>query len=128
MGGLLTKVGVYALLRTLIMLLPVAREHLGPVLLAVAIATAVLGPLSAIAETNLRRAIGFLLIGGIGLMLLSLADASGSAVAGSIAYGAHAILTLTALYMVAGLIDAAGMAARDLLDPGRYIAAVGLAP
>ncbi len=35
-------------------------------LLAIAIATAILGPLSAIAETNLRRAIGFLLIGGVG--------------------------------------------------------------
>ena len=33
MGGLLTKVGIYALLRTLVMLLPVAREHLAPVLL-----------------------------------------------------------------------------------------------
>jgi multicomponent Na+:H+ antiporter subunit D len=107
MGGLLTKVGIYALLRTLIMLLPLAREHLAPALLAVAIATAILGPLSAIAETNLRRAIGFLLIGGIGLMLLSLAGAQGSAVAGSIAYGAHAILTLTALYMIGGLIERA---------------------
>jgi multicomponent Na+:H+ antiporter subunit D len=107
MGGLLTKVGVYALLRTLIMLLPVAREHLAPVLLAVAIATAILGPLSAIAETNLRRAVGFILIGGIGLMLLSLSGVQLAAVAGSIAYGVHAILTLTALYMVAGLVERA---------------------
>ncbi len=107
MGGLLTKVGVYAVLRTLILLLPAAREHLGPMLLAVAIATALLGPLSAIAETNLRRAIGFLLIGGVGLMLLCLASVQGSAVAGSVAYGVHAILTLTALYMIAGLVERA---------------------
>ena len=107
MGGLLTKVGVYALLRTLVMLLPVAREHLAPVLLAVAIATAILGPLSAIAETNLRRAIGFMLIGGIGLMLLSLSGVEMFAVAGSIAYGVHAILTLTGLYLVACLIERA---------------------
>jgi multicomponent Na+:H+ antiporter subunit D len=107
MGGLLTKVGVYALLRTLIMLLPVAREHLASVLMAVAIATAILGPLSAIAETNLRRAIGFILIGGVGLMLLSIAGVEISAVAGSVAYGVHAILTLTGLYLVAGLIERA---------------------
>jgi multicomponent Na+:H+ antiporter subunit D len=107
MGGLLTKVGVYALLRTLIMLLPVAREHLAPVLLAIAMATAILGPLSAIGETNLRRAIGFLLIGGVGLMLLSVPTIEADAVAGSVAYGIHAMLTLTALYMIAGLIERA---------------------
>ncbi len=107
MGGLLTKVGAYALLRTLLMLLPEARELLGPTLMAVAVATAILGPLSAIAETNLRRAIGFILIGGIGLMLLCLGAATPLAVAGSLTYGAHAILTLTALYLVAGLIERA---------------------
>ncbi|MBL8596291.1 MAG: Na+/H+ antiporter subunit D [Devosia sp.] len=107
MGGLLTKVGIYALLRTLVMLLPVAREHLAPVLLALAIATAILGPLSAIAETGLRRAIGFMLIGGVGLMLLSVAGVAPEAIAGSIAYGVHAILTLTGLYLVAGLIERA---------------------
>jgi multicomponent Na+:H+ antiporter subunit D len=107
MGGLLTKVGVYALLRTLIMLLPVAREHLASVLLAVAIATAILGPLSATAETNLRRAIGFMLIGGVGLMLLSVPGLELAAVAGSVAYGVHAILTLTCLYLVAGLVERA---------------------
>jgi multicomponent Na+:H+ antiporter subunit D len=107
MGGLLTKVGVYALLRTLIMLLPVPREHLAPVLLSIAMATAILGPLSAIGETRLRRAIGFLLIGGVGLMLLSVSSVEPEAVAGSVAYGIHAILTLTALYMIAGLIERA---------------------
>jgi multicomponent Na+:H+ antiporter subunit D len=105
MGGLLTKVGVYALLRTMILLLPTARENLAPVLFVVAVATAVLGPLSAIAETNLRRAIGFILIGGIGMMLLCLPSANLAASAGSVSYGFHAILTITALYMVAGLIE-----------------------
>ena len=33
-----------------------------------AVVTMLLGPLGAIAETNLRRAIGFLLIGGIGVV------------------------------------------------------------
>jgi multicomponent Na+:H+ antiporter subunit D len=107
MGGLLTKVGAYALLRTLLMLLPDTREILGPTLLALAAATAILGPFSALAETNLRRAIGFMLIGGIGLMLLCLQSSGELAVAGSFAYGAHAILTLTALYVAAGLVERA---------------------
>ena len=48
-----------------------------------------------------------MLIGGIGLMLLSVSGVELSAVAGSIAYGVHAILTLTALYLVAGLVERA---------------------
>lgn len=107
MGSLLTKVGAYALLRTLLMLLPEARETLSPVLLAIAVSTAILGPLSAIGETNLRRAIGFLLIGGVGVMLLCLPEAGYEAISGGVAYGVHAMLTLAGLYMAAGLIERA---------------------
>ena len=58
-GGLLTKVGAYALLRTLILVLPAGRELLEPVIAIVAILTLLLSPLAAFAETNLRRAVGF---------------------------------------------------------------------
>ena len=69
LGALLTKVGLYAALRLLLMLLPEARSGLSTVLLVLAALTATIGPLSAMAETNLRRAIGFLLIGGVGVAL-----------------------------------------------------------
>ncbi len=107
MGGLLTKVGAYALLRTLLMLLPAARETLSPMLLAAALSTALLGPLSAVAETNLRRAIGFMLIGGVGLILLCLPVAGAGPATGSLSYVFHSILTMSALYMIAGLIERA---------------------
>ena len=44
MGGVLTKVGVYALLRLLVLLLPVDRDMLSPAITALAIATMLLGP------------------------------------------------------------------------------------
>ena len=105
MGGVLTKVGVYALLRLLIMILPVERAVLAPAMTALAIATMLLGPLSAIAETNLRRAIGFLLIGGVGIAISGVV--TGGAVFGAVVYVAHSILTIAALYLVAGLIERA---------------------
>lgn len=105
LGGLLTKVGVYAFIRTLAMLLPEARDMLSPTILAVAIATALLGPLSAIAETNLRRAIGFLLIGGVGVALLSVSGTDVAFFAGGALYVFHSMLTIAALYLVAGLIE-----------------------
>lgn len=105
LAGLLTKVGVYALLRALVAVLPGSRDILEPVLATVAIATLVIAPLGAIAETNVRRAIGFIVIGGIGAVFAGIALPSQAGVAGAGAYIFHAILTMTALYLVAGLIE-----------------------
>lgn len=106
LAGLLTKVGVYALLRALVMLLPASREVLEPVLAVVAVATLILGPLGAIAETNLRRALGFLVIGGIGATIAGAALGNAAGLAGSATYVLHAMLSITGLYLVAGLIEA----------------------
>lgn len=105
LAGLLTKVGVYVLLRVLAMLLPANRDLLEPVLVVVAVATAVLGPLGAIAETHLRRALGYLVIGGIGVTIAGLALANATGMAGAMTYILHAMLTMTAFYLVAGLIE-----------------------
>ncbi|WP_332701440.1 proton-conducting transporter transmembrane domain-containing protein [Devosia sp.] len=104
-AGLLTKVGAYAVLRSLVVLLPASRDLLEPVLVAIAVATLVIAPLGAIAETNLRRAIGFLVIGGIGAIMAGIAVPSLPGISGAGLYVFHAILTMTALYLVAGLIE-----------------------
>ena len=118
MGGLLTKVGVYALLRLFVLLLPGARATLGPTLEVLVIATMILGPLSAIAETNLRRAIGFVLIGGIGVSLACLPSGHQQAVFGSQVYVVHSMLTLAALYLLAGAIERS-TGATDTRNMGR---------
>lgn len=107
LAGLLTKVGVYALLRALVMLMPSTQDTLGPVIALVAILTLLIAPLGAIAETNLRRALGFLVIGGIGSVMLGIALADANGIAGSATYVLHAMLTITGLYLVAGLIEKA---------------------
>ena len=83
-------------LRVLAMLVPASRDVLEPVLAAIAVATLILGPLGAIAETNLRRALGFLVIGGIGASLAGLALAGEVGLAGAASYVLHAMLTMTA--------------------------------
>ncbi len=104
-AGLLTKVGVYALLRALVAILPGSRDLLEPVLVIVALATLLIAPLGAIAETNLRRAIGFIVISGIGATFVGLSIPSETGIAGSGLYILHAMLSMSALYMVAGLIE-----------------------
>ncbi|HEV7344829.1 MAG TPA: proton-conducting transporter membrane subunit [Devosia sp.] len=104
-AGLLTKVGIYALLRSLVVLLPASRDLLEPMLIAVAVTTLVIAPLGAIAETNLRRSIGFLVIGGVGSVLAGIAIPSLVGVSGAGLYIFHSMLTMTAFYLVAGLVE-----------------------
>lgn len=105
LAGLLTKVGVYALLRTLVALLPATRDLLDPVLTMIAALTLVIAPLGAIAETNLRRALGFLVIGGIGATFAGMALPTTQGIGGSALYIVHAMVTMTALYLTAGLVE-----------------------
>jgi multicomponent Na+:H+ antiporter subunit D len=126
LAGLLTKVGVYALLRTLVMLLPASRDILDPVLALIAGLTLVIAPLGAIAETNLRRSLGFLVIGGIGAVLLGIALPDGNGVGGGAMYILHAMLTITALYLAAGLIEATTGATDSRQMGGLYAASSAL--
>ncbi|WP_404405569.1 Na+/H+ antiporter subunit D [Pelagibacterium halotolerans] len=104
-GGLLTKVGAYAAYRVLVLLLPEGRGMLEPVILVIAVATMILGPLGALAQTNLRRAIGFLVIGGIGVLFAGLTLGTQHGIGGGVIYAVHSILTLTAFYLVGGLVE-----------------------
>ncbi len=104
-GGLLTKVGVYALLRIMIALLPAFRDTFDPVLTAIAVITLLTAPLGALAQTNLRRAVGFFVIGGIGAVFAGMAVPSVLGMVGAVFYAFQAILTMSALYLVAGLVE-----------------------
>lgn len=124
MGGVLTKVGVYALLRLLVLLLPAERVVLAPAVTAIAIATMILGPLSALAETNLRRSIGFLLIGGVGVAITG--AVTPGAVLGAVVYIGQSILVFAALYLLAGIVERATSTSDTREMGGLYAARSGL--
>ena len=107
-AGLLTKVGIYALIRTLVMLFPEQRDALAGVIAVVAVATMLLGTLGALAQTDYRRLLGYLVVSGIGIMLAGLALASTEALSAAIFYAAHSIVVMTALYMAAGIAARVG--------------------
>ncbi len=104
-GGLLTKVGVYALLRILVALLPASRDLFDPLITVIAVLTLILAPMGALAQTNLRRAIGFFVIGGIGAVFAGMALANVLGIAGAVFYAFHSMLTMSAFYLVAGLVE-----------------------
>ncbi|SNZ07083.1 Na+/H+ antiporter subunit D [Cohaesibacter gelatinilyticus] len=103
-AGLLTKVGVYALIRTLVMILPESREQLSEIMAIVAALTMLVGTLGALAQNDVRRILGYLVIAGIGSMLAGVAIGTGTAIMGSILYAVHSILVMTALYLSLGVL------------------------
>ncbi|MBW3098635.1 Na+/H+ antiporter subunit D [Pseudohoeflea coraliihabitans] len=102
-GGLLTKVGIYALIRVLVMLFPVERDHLAWVIAVIAALTMVLGVVGALAQNDTRRAVGYLVISGIGVMMAGIALGSPGGLSGTIFYALHSMVVMTALYFAAGI-------------------------
>jgi multicomponent Na+:H+ antiporter subunit D len=105
-AGLLTKVGVYAIIRTQTLLFPGgALDHL---LMWAGLATMVMGILGAVAQTDIRRMLSFTLVSHIGYMVFGIALGTTGGLAGAIFYVAHHIAIQTTLFLVAGLVERQG--------------------
>lgn len=105
-AGLLTKVGVYAIIRTQTLMFPESR--LSDVLLVLAIASMVIGIIGAVAQDDLKRLLSFTLISHIGYMIFGIAVSNSIGLSAAIFYVAHHITVQTALFLVAGLIERRG--------------------
>ncbi len=87
---------------------PAEREALSLVIAIVAALTMILGAMGALAQNDIRRVLGFVVIAGIGNMMAGIAIGSNLAVGAAIFYALHSILLMTALYLVAGEIARIG--------------------
>jgi multicomponent Na+:H+ antiporter subunit D len=105
-AGLLTKVGVYAIIRTQTLLFP--GGALDELLMWAALATMVIGILGAVAQTDIRRILSFTLVSHIGYMVFGIALATTAGLAGAVFYVVHHIAIQTTLFLVAGLIERQG--------------------
>ena len=103
-AGLLTKVGVYAIIRSQTLLFPPDAQQ-GTLLLVVAGLTMVVGVLGALAQDDLRRMLSFHIVSHIGYMIFGLALFTLAGVAGAVFYTVHHIVVKTALFLVAGLVE-----------------------
>jgi multicomponent Na+:H+ antiporter subunit D len=103
-AGLLTKVGVYALLRTQTLLFP-ADTQPGAVLLVVAGLTMVVGVFGAITQNDIKRILSFHIVSQIGYMIMGLGMFTVAGLAGAVIYIIHHIVVKTTLFLVAGLIE-----------------------
>ena len=102
-AGLLTKVGVYAIIRAHSLLFP--GGALDGVLLVAALVTMLVGIFGAIAQSDIKRLLSFTLVSHIGYMVFGIALGSQLGMSGAIYYVAHHIVVQTTLFLVVGLIE-----------------------
>lgn len=102
-AGLLTKVGVYAIIRAHSLLFP--DGGLDGVLLVAALLTMIVGILGAIAQSDIKRLLSFTLVSHIGYMVFGIALSNQLGMSGAIYYVAHHIVVQTTLFLVVGLIE-----------------------
>ncbi|MEX8057171.1 MULTISPECIES: Na+/H+ antiporter subunit D [Microbacterium] len=102
-AGLLTKVGVYAIIRTETQLF--VANDLNFLLMMVALSTMIVGILGAVAQAELKRILSFTLVSHIGYMIFGLAINTPLAVGATIYYIVHHIIVQTTLFLAVGLIE-----------------------
>jgi len=103
-SGLLSKVGVYALIRMFTLIFTTDTGFTHTVLLVASGFTMLFGVISAAAQMEMRRILSFHIISQIGYMVLGLALFTPLAVAGAIIYLLHNILAKANLFLVSGLV------------------------
>ncbi|WP_235933950.1 Na+/H+ antiporter subunit D [Paramicrobacterium chengjingii] len=105
-AGLLTKVGVYAIIRTDNVLF--VDVPLRVPLMVVAFFTLLIGILGALAQADIKRLLSFTLVSHIGYMIFGIAIGGVHALSATIYYIVHHIAVQTTLFLAAGLVERVG--------------------
>ncbi len=104
-AGLLTKVGVYALIRMFTLIFDHDIGYTHTILLWVAGLTMVTGVLGAAAQSDFRKILSFHIVSQIGYMILGLALYTPLAVVGAVFYLVHHIIVKANLFLIAGVAE-----------------------
>jgi multicomponent Na+:H+ antiporter subunit D len=104
-AGLLTKVGVYALIRVFTLIFSEGQGYTYGAILLVGALTMLVGVLGAIAQSDLRRVLSFNLVSGIGFILVGIGLGTALGLAGALYYTVHHIVVMAGLFMAAGVVQ-----------------------
>ncbi len=105
LGGLLTKVGIYALCRLYTLLFPVHWAAQRSLFLGIAALTMVVGVLGAVAQGDIKRLLSFHIISQIGYLIMGLGLSSTLAMAATLYFMVHIVLVKTGLFLIAGIAE-----------------------
>lgn len=105
-SGLLTKVGVYAMVRVFTLFFSQGDAFLSNLLLWIAGFTMVTGVLGAAAQHDFRRLLSFHIVSQIGYLVMGLGLYNQRALAAVLYFMAHVIAAKSALFLVSGVVNA----------------------
>jgi multicomponent Na+:H+ antiporter subunit D len=103
-AGMLTKVGVYVLLRVFGQVLPPQLASIHLLIAWLAAATMIFGVLGAVSRNFIRGILSFHILSQIGYMVLALGLFTPYAIAAAIFYVIHHIIVKSTLFMVGGAV------------------------
>jgi len=106
-SGLMTKVGVYTLVRMFTLIFTQDADFFHTLFLVIAGFTMVVGVLGAVAQYDVRRLLSFHIISQIGYLIMGLGLFTVASLTGTIYFLIHVIIAKSALFMVAGVMAAA---------------------
>ncbi|HEX2048641.1 MAG TPA: proton-conducting transporter membrane subunit [Acidimicrobiales bacterium] len=110
-AGLLTKVGIYAIVRSQTLFFP-ADSRPDTLVLVLAGATMVVGVLGALAQDDVKRILSFTIVSQIGYLAFGLGLFTVAGVAAAVFSMVHHIVVTTALFLASGLIEQVGGSSR----------------
>jgi multicomponent Na+:H+ antiporter subunit D len=102
-GGLLTKLGIYAILRVFSLIF-IPDDFTRTLFMALAVLTVLTGAFGALIKTNIRRMFSYLIVCHIGFMLGGIAMFTKLALMGTVFYLMHDIMVKTNMFLIAGFI------------------------
>ncbi len=102
-AGLLTKVGVYALIRVFTLIFNLNMPFIQPIMYTVAALTMISGVLGAASQFDFRRILSFHIISQIGYMIFGLAMFTPLAITATVFYLIHHIIVKTNLFLISGI-------------------------
>jgi multicomponent Na+:H+ antiporter subunit D len=103
-SGLLTKVGVYSLIRTFTLLFVGDAEYTHGLILVIAGLTMVTGVLGAVAQYDFRRLLAFHIVSQIGYLLMGLGLFTAAALTAAVYFMIHVTVAKAALFLVSGVV------------------------
>ncbi|WP_102127917.1 proton-conducting transporter membrane subunit [Deinococcus planocerae] len=119
-AAVLTKVGVYALLRVFTTVFNQEAAVTNTLLLGLGTVTMLYGALGAASQREWRRILSFLVVSSVGYLAFGLGLGTGEAVRASVGYFAVSVVVTTALFCVAGVAERASgsrlVRVRGMLD------------
>jgi NAD(P)H-quinone oxidoreductase subunit 4 len=130
LGGIVSKLGTYGLLRFAFGLFPDVWATIAPILTVLAVITALYGSLIAIAQTDIKKMIAYSSVAHLSYVLLATAAANPLSILGAVCQMVAHGLILSLLFLLAGIIeDSTGTrdlnTIQGLLNPKRGLPLTG---